>query len=138
MRVGPRSAQVRDFIEKDMRFIKDRNLRKALYKEIVNLFHADGETTINQMIDDLWSLFVKKVPKATLKRFLRTMAEGRMFKFASVKYTGNIYTMPQVLKADLPSMEKLDDTYVQRIIDLTLKKYPGVPQESVTKMMGLS
>jgi uncharacterized protein (TIGR00288 family) len=131
-------AQVRDFIEKDMRFIKDRNLRKALYKEIVNLFHADGETTINQMIDDLWSLFDKKVPKATLKRFLRTMAEGRMFKFASVKYTGNIYTMPQVLKADLPSMEKLDDTYVQRLIDLTLKKYPGVPQESVTRMMGLS
>ncbi len=35
-------AQVRDFIEKDMRFLKDRNLRKALYKEIVNLFHADG------------------------------------------------------------------------------------------------
>ena len=61
-----------------------------------------------------------------------------MFKFASVKYTGNIYTMPQVLKADLPSMEKLDEIYLQRIIDLTLKKYPGVPQESVTKMMGLS
>ncbi|HQN75150.1 MAG TPA: NYN domain-containing protein [Methanomassiliicoccales archaeon] len=131
-------AQVRDFIEKDMRFIKDHNLRRALYKEIVGLFHADGETAINQMIDDLWSLFDKKVPKATLKRFLRTMAEGRMFKFASVKYTGNIYTMPQVLKADLPSMEKLDDIYLQRIIDLTLKKHPGVSQESVTKMMGLS
>jgi hypothetical protein len=66
------------------------------------------------------------------------MAEGRMFKFAAVKYTGNLYTMPQVLKADLPSMEKLDDIYVQRIIDLTLKKYSGVPQETVTKIMGLS
>ena len=131
-------AQVRDFIDKEMRFIRDRALRKALYKETIGLFHADGETTINQMVDDLWALFDKKVPKATLKRFLRTMAEGRMFKFANAKYTGNIYTMPQVLKTDLPSLERLDEIYLQRIIDLTLRKCPGVPQESVTRMMGLS
>ncbi|HRR66925.1 MAG TPA: NYN domain-containing protein [Methanomassiliicoccales archaeon] len=131
-------AQVRDFIDKEMRFIRDRALRKALYKETIGLFHADGETTINQMVDDLWALFDKKVPKATLKRFLRTMAEGRMFKFVNAKYTGNIYTMPQVLKTDLPSLERLDEIYLQRIIDLTLRKCPGVPQESVTRMMGLS
>lgn len=131
-------GQVREFIDKDLRYVRDRNLRKTMYKEIIDLFHADGETTINQMTDDLWSLLDKKVPKATLKRFLRTMGEGRMFKFANVKYTGNIYTMPQVLKGDLPSLEKLDEMYLQRIIDLTLKKYPGVPQESVTRMMGLS
>jgi len=131
-------TQVKEFIEKDMRYLKYQVLRKALYKEVINLFHADGETTINQMIDDLWSIFDKKIPKATLKRFLRTMAEGRMFKFANVKYTGNIYTMPQILKVDLPSIDKLDDIYLQRVIDLTLKKYSGVPQETVTKIMGLS
>jgi uncharacterized protein (TIGR00288 family) len=131
-------TQVRDFIDKDMRYLRDRAMRKALYKEIINLFHADGETTINQMIDDLSAIFDKKIPKVTLKLFLRTMAEGRMFKFANVKYTGNIYTMPQVLKADSTSMEKLDDIYVQRIIDLTLKKFAGVPQQTVTRIMGLT
>jgi len=59
-----------------MRFIRDRALRKALYKETIGLFHADGETTINQMVDDLWALFDKKLPKATLKRFLGSWPRG--------------------------------------------------------------
>jgi len=130
--------EVKSFIDGDLRYVREKELRYQIYEIILDLFKKKERVTLDEMMDKISRQTTNKFSRNDAKHFLLKLGEGRLFFFADVPFTGNKYTMPQVLRQDIHTLDQIDDIYRQRIIDLVLKKFPGISVYKVIKLIGVS
>ncbi len=128
--------EVKEFLYKKLRFQRNPELRREIYRIILKMFENKDGITMDEMVDKVQRTLKRRMTKIDIKNFLFTMGGGRLFKFANQKYTGSKYTMPQVLVDDVPDIDRIDSIYLQRNLDLVLRQFPGISMGSVIDLMG--
>jgi hypothetical protein len=128
--------EVKEFLYKKLRFQRNPELRREIYRMILKMFENRDGITMDEMVDKVQRTLKRRMTKIDIKNFLFTMGGGRLFKFANQKYTGSKYTMPQVLVDDVPDIDRIDSIYLQRNLDLVLRQFPGISMGSVIDLMG--
>jgi len=128
--------EVSDFIYKNLRFQRNLEVRNEIYMIVLKMFERKEAITLDEMGDMVMKVLKRRLTKIEIKNFLFTLGQGRLFKFANMKYTGSKYTMPQVLIDNVPDLERIDSIYLQRNLDLVLRQFPGLSMGRVMELMG--
>jgi uncharacterized LabA/DUF88 family protein len=128
--------EVSDFLFKNLRFQRNPEVRNEIYMIILKMFERKEAVTLDEMGDRVMKVLKRRLTKIEVKNFLFTLGQGRLFKFANMKYTGSKYTMPQVLIDNVPNLERIDSIYLQRNLDLVLRQFPGISMGKVMELMG--
>jgi hypothetical protein len=128
--------EVKDFLYNNLRFQRNPDLRSDIYDMVIRTFNRQEMVTMDDLIRQVKKEQNNRLSKIDIKNFLFALAEGRLFKFADVPYTGSKYTMPQVLVENVPETERIDAVYLQRILDLVLRKFPGISMGKIVELMG--
>jgi uncharacterized LabA/DUF88 family protein len=128
--------EVSDFLFKNLRFQRNPEVRNEIYMIVLKMFERKEAITLDEMGDRVMKVLKRRLTKIEIKNFLFTLGQGRLFKFANIKYTGSKYTMPQVLIDNVPDLERIDSIYLQRNLDLVLRQFPGISMGRVMELMG--
>jgi hypothetical protein len=128
--------EVSDFLFKNLRFQRNPEVRNEIYMIVLKMFERKEAITLDDMGDRVMKVLKRRLTKIEIKNFLFTLGQGRLFKFANIKYTGSKYTMPQVLIDNVPDLERIDSIYLQRNLDLVLRQFPGISMGRVMELMG--
>lgn len=126
---------VNDYLEQNLKVERDREARLRMTELLVSIFHRNPEPSINDITDEMFAEMGKKVPKKTIKAFVLTFGEGRLFHFSETEYTGDKFTMPQKLNDEIPSVEEIDEVYKRRLTSLVRNKFPGAPLDLVQRLI---
>jgi uncharacterized LabA/DUF88 family protein len=126
---------VNDYLEQNLKIERDRAARHRMTELMIDIFHHQPEPSINDITDEMFNEMGKKVPKKTIKAFVLTFGEGRLFHFSETEYTGDKFTMPQKLNDEVPDIDDIDDIYVRRITSLVRNKFPGAPLDLVQRLI---
>ncbi|NYT12765.1 MAG: NYN domain-containing protein [Methanomassiliicoccales archaeon] len=128
--------EVSDFLFKNLRFQRNPEVRNEIYMIVLKMFERKEAITLDEMGDRVMKVLKRRLTKIEIKNFLFTLGQGRLFKFANIKYSGSKYTMPQVLIDNVPDLERIDSIYLQRNLDLVLRQFPGISMGRVMELMG--
>ena len=126
---------VNDYLEQNLKVERDRDARLRMTELLISIFHRNPEPSINDITDEMFAEMGKKVPKKTIKAFVLTFGEGRLFHFSETEYTGDKFTMPQKLNDEIPSVEEIDEVYKRRLTSLVRNKFPGAPLDLVQRLI---
>lgn len=128
--------EVKDFLYKNLRFQRNPEVRNNIYSIVLKMFERKDALCLDEIGERVRKETKGRLTKVEIKNFLFTLGQGRLFKFANVKYTGSKYTMPQVLVDNVPDLERIDSLYLQRNLDLVLRQFPGISMGRVVELMG--
>ena len=132
---GINPDEVKRFMQEHLTYQPDSELRRRLYQEILAIFNERGQASINDVIGALTKRGIALESQA-MRNFLYALGEGRLIIFAEgAKRKRNINTVPQVLIKPTPLVEDIDRTYKQRVVDLIMKKFPGVTVDRAVRFL---
>jgi len=126
--------EIKKFINQNLKYIKERRTRHDIAKNLLKLFKEQHVVSMHDMIEYI-SKNVKTVPKIAIRKYIFTIAQGRVFSYADDVYGGSLSLRSQKLNDTITNTDVIDTIYRKRVAEIILNRFSDIEEDRVNEFL---
>lgn len=118
-------SPIESFILQVLKLQTDRRTRLNLAKNLILCFRENPQVSMKEMVAYLADRSAG-VSRITIRKYVFTLGQGRVFHYANKEYQGSLLRRPQALNREITNEEQIEDIYHKRIKEIIRNRYSDV------------
>ena len=118
-------SPIESFILQVLKLQTDRRTRLLLARNLIQCFRENPQVSMKEMVAYL-SDRSTGVSRITIRKYVFTLGQGRVFHYANKEYQGSLLRRPQSLNKEITNEEQIEDIYHKRIKEIIRNRYSDV------------
>lgn len=129
-----KEEEIRKFLNQNLKFIKERRTRHDIAKNLLKLFKEQKVVSMHDMTEYI-AKNVNVVPKIAIRKYIFTIAQGRVFSYADDAHGGSLNLRSQKLNDTITNTDVIDSIYKKRIVEIILNRFSDIEEGQVNAFL---
>ena len=125
----------KSFLFKKIRYKKDRSQRLEISETLLTHFEKGGSMSMDEMFDNVHGELKHSLSKADIRKYINTLFTGGAFDFESQTVQEPLLLRPLILKESITDRERLDQLYIERVIEILQKRYYSLNDKEILELL---